>query len=236
LLTAGQYAQVFGALGAETALAVPPPDRAVLRDRGLLRARDSVVKIEGVATSCSRKIEGSGFVVAPHLVVTNAHVVAGVTEGPEVFTRSGAQFPARVVLFDPRRDVAVLDVPGLPARPLRLALAAAPFGGDAIVAGYPLAAPFTAVAARVGRDELAVGPDIYQTVQITRQIYPVRAVVRPGNSGGPLLSPGGRVYGMVFAAATSLPDTGYALTAAEIAPDVRRGEQHGATVSTGACQ
>ena len=104
------------------------------------------------------------------------------------------------------------------------------------MAGYPLDAPFTAVAARVGRAELASGPDIYQNAEVTRQIYPIKAVVKPGNSGGPLLSPGGRAYGMVFAAATTLPGTGYALTAAEIAPDIAHGERSHGAVSTGACQ
>jgi S1-C subfamily serine protease len=235
LLTSGPYTQVFGALGAESSLGVGPPDNSVLRARPLRLARASVVKIEGIAPSCSRRIEGSGFVIAPDRVLTNAHVVAGVTRGPEIFNSREEQFPARVVLYDPRNDVAVLDVPGLNAPPLAFASAARP-GSSAIVVGYPLDQQFTAVAARVGRIEAAVGPDIYQTAQVTREIYPIRAVVQPGNSGGPLLAPDGQAYGIVFAAATAVPDTGYALTASQIMPDVLRGERNSAPVSTRSCQ
>jgi len=234
LLASGPYPQVFGALGAEGALTVSPPNQKVLSSPGLIRARDSVVKIEGVAPSCSRRIEGSGFVFAPDHVITNAHVVAGETPGPEVFTSRGDQFPARVVLYDPDRDVAVLYVPGLGGRSLLFAHQAQT-GGNAIVAGYPLDAPFTAVAARIGALEEARSPDIYHSTEVTRQIYAVRAVIKPGNSGGPLLAPDGKVYGMVFAAATSVPDTGYALTAAEIASDASAGARATTPVSTSLC-
>jgi len=235
LLTTEPYAQVFGALGAETALNVPKPDPTVLRSAGLLRDRNSVVKIEGVAPSCSRTIEGSGFVIGRDRVITNAHVVAGVRRDPEVYTRFGSQFSARVVLFDPSRDVAVLYVPGLsmPALPVTRS---APFGARAVVAGYPLDASFTAVPARVGRSELANGPDIYDRTRVTRDIYPIRALVEPGNSGGPLIAPDGQVYGMVFAAAVSVKDTGYALTGGEIATDIRLGLDRTARASTEQCQ
>jgi S1-C subfamily serine protease len=235
LLSTEPYVQVFGALGAETALNVRKPDPAVLRSPGLVRDRNSVVKIEGLAPSCSRTIEGSGFVIGRDRVITNAHVVAGIKPGPEVYTRLGAQFPARVVLFDPQRDVAVLYVPGLnmPALPV---VGTAPFGGQAVVAGYPLDQSFTAVPARVGRSELANGPDIYDRTDVVRDIYPIRALVQPGNSGGPLISPDGQVYGMVFAAAVSVKDTGYALTGREIAGDIRRGLDRTGRASTGQCQ
>jgi S1-C subfamily serine protease len=235
LLTSGPYAQVFGALGAESPLEVAAPSNSVLKRRTLALARGSVVKVEGIAPSCSRQIEGSGFVVAPGRVVTNAHVVAGVTQRLEVFTSGGTGFPAQVVLYDPRRDVAVLEVPGLVAAPLAFA-GAAQSGAGAIVVGYPLNRRFTAVAARIGQVEAAKGPDIYQTAEVTRQIYPIRSIVQPGNSGGPLLTPGGKVYGIVFAAAVSVPDTGYVLTAAEVAQDVQRGERNSARVSTRGCQ
>jgi S1-C subfamily serine protease len=235
LLTSGPYTQVFGALGAESPLDVAPPSNSVLKRRTLALARGSVVKVEGIAPSCSRQIEGSGFVIAPGRVVTNAHVVAGVTQRLEVFTSGGTGFPAQVVLYDPRRDVAVLEVPGLDAAPLAFAGAAQP-GAGAIVVGYPLNRHFTAVAARIGQVEAARGPDIYQTAEVTRQIYPIRSIVQPGNSGGPLLTPDGKVYGIVFAAAVSVPDTGYVLTAAEVGQDVQRGERNSASVSTHGCQ
>lgn len=236
LLASGPYAQVFSALGAERALDVAPPDQGVLKSGGLRLARASVVKVEGVAPSCSHRIEGSGFVIAPGRVLTNAHVVAGVTQNQRVYPSSGGPgLAAQVVLYDPKRDIAVLDVPGLTAPPLVFA-GAARSGTSAIVVGYPLNQSFTAVPARLGPAETAAGPDIYQTAQVTRQIYGIRAVVQPGNSGGPLLAPDGKVYGVVFAAATSVPDTGYALTAAEVAPDVQRGAKATAPVSTEACQ
>src|SRR6185437_14389360 len=159
----------------------------------------------------------------------------GVTDGPNVTTRHKKEFRATVVLYDPQRDVAVLSVPGLNAHPLRFA-GAAPFGASAIVAGYPLNHSFTVGPARLDAAESAIGPNIYQNAQVRRQIYPIRALVRPGNSGGPLLAPDGSVYGVVFAAAVALKNTGYALTASEVASDAAQGERATAPVSTQACQ
>jgi len=235
LLARGPYAQVFGALGAEGALSVGPPDNSVLSSRGLARAQGSIVRIKGTAPGCSRRIEGSGFVFAHDHVITNAHVVAGVRPGPQVSTPRGARLRSRVVLYDPERDIAILYVPQLAVASLHFA-GQASAGDNAIVAGYPLDSPtLTAVAARIGGSEAASSPDIYQTTTVTREIYSVRAVVKPGNSGGPLLSPGGRVYGVVFAAAVSAKDTGYALTAAEVAPDARAGRAATRLVSTQGC-
>jgi S1-C subfamily serine protease len=235
LVASGPYTQVFGALGAEGALAVPPPSTGVLTSRGLARDASSIVKIVGTAPSCSRQIEGSGFVYAPDHVLTNAHVVAGVTSGPVVITRSHVTHHASVVLYDPERDVAVLYVPGLPAPPLHFLSPASP-GSDAIVVGYPLNRGFTAVPARIGAEQSATGLNIYQTRNVTRDIYAVRAVVQPGNSGGPLIAPGGGVYGVVFAQAVGVADTGYALTANEVAGDAQRGSAAVAPVSTQGCE
>jgi S1-C subfamily serine protease len=236
LLESGPYAQVFGALGAEGALAVGPPNPAVLNGPGLRADEQSIVKVRGVAPSCSEEIEGSGFVYAPDHVLTNAHVVAGVTQQETVTTLSGQQLAAQVVLFDPKVDVAVLYVPGLGGlTPLHWA-AQAKFGADAIVAGYPENGPFTTVPARIGGTTEATSPDIYENAQVTRQIYSVRALVRQGNSGGPLLNPhNGNVYGVVFAAATSVQDTGYALTAAQVAGDANAGASATTPVSTDGC-
>ncbi len=237
LLSTQPYVQVFGALGAETALNVPKLDPAVVHSAALLRDRNSVVKIEGVAPSCSRRIEGTGFVISPDHVITNAHVVAGITNGPEVYTRfSTGEHPARVVLFDSAEDIAVLYVPGLNLPALHFA-ASAPFGANAVVAGYPLDRSFTAKPARVGRAESASGPDIYDSSRVVRDIYPIRAVVKPGNSGGPLIAARtGQVYGMVFAAAIAVPKTGYALTSSQLARDIKFGEYRVNAVSTRACQ
>ena len=234
LLASGPYVQVFGALGAEPALTVAPPDPAVLGSAGLVRSRNGIVKVMGVAPTCQRRIEGSGFVISPQHVLTNAHVVAGVTEGQTVITRQGERFQATVVLFDPERDLAVLDVPGLTARSLNFA-GPANMGDEAIVAGYPRDHSFTVVPARVGDDQLAQAPDIYQSKEVTRQIYSIRADVERGNSGGPLLAPDGRVDGVVFAAAVGVKDTGYALTASEVESDARAAATATNAVSTQAC-
>ena len=232
LLATGPYTQVFGALGAEGALTVARPNPAVLASPGLARDQASIVKIIGTSPSCDHRLEGSGFVIAPHHVITNAHVVAGVTQGPVVMD-AGVTYRARVVLFDPMRDVAVLYVAGLDARPLHFR-AHARRGASAIVAGYPLNQHFTAVAARVGSASSATAPNIYQTVIVTRQVYSIRALVQPGNSGGPLLAPSGGVYGVVFAAAVGAGanDIGYALTAGEVGSDARAGATATAPVST----
>jgi S1-C subfamily serine protease len=235
LLANGLYTQVFSGFGAESGTNVAAPDPAVLTSQSLSRVEPSIVKIVGVAASCSLQIEGSGFVISPQHVLTNAHVVAGVTNGPLVYSADGAVHHGRVVLYDPERDLAVIDVPGLTAPPLEFAAQAAA-GTNAIVAGYPLNHPLTVAAARIGRGETAYGPNIYQTSVVHRQIYPIRAQIEPGNSGGPLLSTGGQVYGVVFAASTSMSDTGYALTAAEVASDAAAGGSATTAVSTEGCQ
>jgi len=196
-------------------------------------AEPDIVKITGVAPSCHRQLEGSGFLFAGEHVMTNAHVVAGV-RSPSVLASDGKSYDATVVLYDPRRDVAVLYVPGFTRSPLGFA-GVAKQGESAIVAGYPQNGPFRAVAARIRARQPAQGPDIYQTHQVTREIYAVYAVVRPGNSGGPLLAPDGRVYGVVFAASVDDPQTGYALTAGEVASDAAAGAGSTSAVSTQGC-
>jgi S1-C subfamily serine protease len=234
LLASGAFPQVFSGIGAAHLFPVPAPDPAVLNSPGYLAARSRVVKVQGTAPSCSRSIEGSGFVYAPNHVLTNAHVVAGVTQGLFASTADGTAYRASVVFYDPQVDIAVLYVPGLNLAPLHFT-GQASGGADAVVAGYPLDHPFTAVAARIGVTQQAVGPDIYQTGQVQRQIYEIRAVVEPGNSGGPLLSPEGKVYGVVFAAAVGVSDTGFALTTGQVAADAAAGAHQTIPVSTQGC-
>jgi S1-C subfamily serine protease len=202
MLAAGPFPQVFSDIGAAHLFPVQAPDPAVLNSPGYRAAKSRVVKVQGTAQSCDRSIEGSGFVYAPNHVLTNAHVVAGVTQGPVVTTPDGATYHASVVFYDPQVDIAVLYVPGLNMTPLQ-------FAGQA--------------------------QNIYQTGQVTRQIYEIKAVVEPGNSGGPLLSADGTVYGVVFAAAVGTPDTGFALTAAEVASDANAGAKQTFPVSTQGC-
>lgn len=233
LIDEGGFPALFSGIGQGTFVPVPPPDPAVLTSPALQADRRDIVKIVGLAPSCSRQIEGSGFVYAPDHLITNAHVVAGVTD-PSVAVPGIGVFHAQVVLYDPRTDIAVLYLPGLSLAPLSFG-APLPAGANAVVAGYPENGPFSAVAARIRTREDVVGPDIYQNAQVTRQVYALRAVVRPGNSGGPLLSPTGLVEGVVFAASTDQPQTGYALTAAQVAADARAGSAATAPVSTQGC-
>ena len=235
LATNSTYSEVFSKIGAERIFDIPAPDQSVLDSRGYLAARESVVRVQGVAPTCSLSIEGSGFVISPDHILTNAHVVAGVTEHQIVTTASGQVFNATVVLYDPQVDVAVLYVPNLNLPALRFAGPANP-SDNAIVAGYPLdSQTLDAVAARIGGIQDVQGLNIYQDSTVTRQIYEIRAVVKSGNSGGPLLSPDGTVDGVVFAAAIGVQDTGFALTAAEVSADANAGAGDTAPVSTMGC-
>jgi len=235
LATNSTYSEVFSKIGAERIFDIPAPDQSVLDSRGYLAARASVVRVQGVAPSCSLSIEGSGFVISPDHILTNAHVVAGVTQHQVVTTASGQVFNATVVLYDPQVDVAVLYVPGLNLPALRFAGPANP-SDNAIVAGYPLdSQTLDAVAARIGGIQDVQGLNIYQDSTVTRQIYEIRAVVKSGNSGGPLLAPDGTVDGVVFAAAIGVQDTGFALTAAEVSADANAGAGDTAPVSTMGC-
>lgn len=232
LLDQNNFPQVFGGLAQPESAPVPPPDPAVLNSEGLKAARSRVLKVRGDAV-CNKRLEGTAFVYAKERVMTNAHVVAGVRK-PKVYFEDGRSLAAKVVVYDPRRDVAVLYVPGLTLAPLSFD-GDADRGASAVVAGYPGDGPFTAVAARVRGTERARGFDIYQRSQVTREIYALRAKVRPGNSGGPLLTPNGDVYGVVFAAAVDDPDTGYALTAKEVRSDAQAGASATTAVSSGGC-
>jgi S1-C subfamily serine protease len=227
------FPEVFGGIGPNSIVSVAPPNPKLAHSHAVRLAEPEVVKITGDAPSCSRRLEGSGFVFATDRVMTNAHVLAGVSS-PTVQTTDGRTLPARVVLYDPERDVAVLLVPGLGGSPLHFA-GPVSRGQSAIVVGYPEDGPFTARAARVRSVQNARGPDIYQNKQVTRQIDSLYSIVRPGNSGGPLLTTSGEVAGVVFAAAVDDPHTGYALSAAEVAPDATKGATATGAVSTQQC-
>lgn len=236
LLGNSPYAQLFGPLGLAGRPRIAPADRRVLDSPGLGTDKLSIVKITGQAPGCRPGVleQGTGFVFARHHILTNAHVVAGVTKGPWVSNGQARPVLARVVLFDPQRDVAVLYAPQFNARPLGFA-GHARAGGDAIVAGYPRGQPLTAVPARVGDEVAARSPDIYLAGAVIRDIYWIRAGVEPGNSGGPLLAPDGTVYGVVFANSTVQPGYAVALASGEVMPDARAGAAATTPVSTRNC-
>ncbi|NDK89615.1 MarP family serine protease [Gordonia desulfuricans] len=219
---------------------VDPPDARLDDSKVVNQTRASVVKIEGEAPQCRQALEGSGFVVAPGLVMTNAHVVAG-TDSVRIEQSDGAGISptvheAEVVLFDSATDIAVLRVDGLDTPALDFASRPGSSGDDAIVMGYPEAGPFLATAVRIREIRDLPTANIYQDRQVTREVYTVRGVIRQGNSGGPMINTRGEVLGVVFATSENPADeTGYVLTAAEVREDLTIAQDRYRPVATGAC-
>ncbi|MCU7823957.1 MarP family serine protease [Kitasatospora sp. DSM 101779] len=228
------FPQVFNPFEHEPITEVEAPDPALAGSEAVQRARQSMVKVVGTAPSCGKTLEGSGFVFAPHRVMTNAHVVGGVDEPTVQVGGTGRVYDATVVRYDWQRDIAVLDVPKLNAPALSFA-GEAHTNDSAIVAGFPENGSFNVQPARIRGRIQANGPDIYHRGQVVRDVYSVRSLVRQGNSGGPLLSPNGEVYGVVFAKSLDSVDTGYVLTAAEVLQDATLGESATARVDTEGC-
>ena len=193
---------------------VGPPDTALQNSAIVQDVRPSIVKIHGEAPSCSRALEGSGFVIAPQRVLTNAHVVAG-TDVVAVEVNNG-QLDAHVVYYNSDIDLAILAVPDLTAPALHFDSPPAAQGQDSIVLGYPLDGPYTASAARIRSRINLPGPNIYDDRTENRDVYTIYAQVRSGNSGGPLIDTKGGVLGVVFGAAVDDPNTGFALTAQQV--------------------
>ncbi|MER5751225.1 MarP family serine protease [Streptomyces sp. NPDC002088] len=229
-LTQAGFPQVFNPFENESTAEVAEPSGDSVTASATNAAKLSTVKIEGVSGDQGR--EGSGFVYASQHVMTNAHVVAGIDSPAVRVGGVGQSYEARVVLFDPDKDVAVLYVPGLRAPVLRFDGSAAR-GDQAVVAGYPQDGDLNLQAATVANRVKATGQNIYNDATVTREIYSIRSTVRPGNSGGPLLTTDGRVYGVVFARSTSDDRTGYVLTVAEVSADAERASSATAPVDTG---
>ncbi len=229
-LSAEGFPPVFAGIAPVSAAPVALPGDAELR-RAVQLASASTVKIVG--DGCGQIQEGSGFVVSPGLVVTNAHVVAGIAH-PTVEDTAGTHGTA-VVLFDPSYDLAVMRVAGLTEPALPLDAGTVGRGAQAAVLGYPEGGPFTAVAAGVMAEFTAEGRDIYGQGLTLRDVYEIQAVVRPGNSGGPLVQPDGEVIGVVFSRSTTDGDIGYALTSPGVLSRVDRAESATRTVGTGGC-
>ena len=216
------FPKVFEGLGPEPIAPVEAPDGAVTADPDVTRALASVVHVRAESDDCGQAQVGSGWVVAPGRIATNAHVVAGADRVTVSVRGTGRERAARVVAFDPRRDVAVLDVSDL-RRPSSTR-------GRRWTPGPrpPSPASPATTGCGSGRPGCATccgpeGADIYGNPDVTRQIYSLRAQVRRGASGGPVIDRRGDVVGMVFATSLDDPDTGYALTLDEIAPVLRRG-------------
>jgi uncharacterized membrane protein required for colicin V production len=214
---------------------VPAPDRAILRAQGVIDATPAVVRVVGQA--CSLDIEGSGWVAGPGLVVTNAHVVAGETD--TTVQSEGGSFPARALVFDPHNDIAVLSVPGLSAPALTLDLGPpAPVSGEsAAILGYPLDGPFERWPGRLGQTARAPIDDAYGNPTV-REISSLRGLVKPGNSGGPMVDAAGQVIGTVFAEITNAPagrPGGFAVPNGVVAHELAVARGRHRAVSTRGC-
>ncbi|HEY2003682.1 MAG TPA: MarP family serine protease [Candidatus Saccharimonadia bacterium] len=228
-LGVNNFPRVFTGLEPSPAPPVTGPNAAAVT-AAANAGRAATVRIEGLG--CGGLLEGSGFVAGPGLVATNAHVVAGIDQ-PVVVDANGSH-RATVVFFDPSLDFAVLRTTNLAAAPLPLAGSLQSRGVVGAVLGYPGGGSFTVSPAAILSEQTALGRDIYDSGLTRRQIYTLQAVVRPGNSGGPLITPDGTVVGVVFAMSTTDGNIGYALTSNEILPDLNAAATNG-PVSTGAC-
>ena len=195
-------------------------------------ATTATVRITGVA--CGRILEGSGFVVAPGYVVTNAHVVAGVRR-PMVEHGDGGERAAVVVRFDPDLDLALLRVEGDLPEPLTLASSEADRGAVGAAVGYPGGGPLRSTAAAIRRAIDAIGRDIYDDRRVERFVYELQTAVRPGNSGGPFVLDTGLVAGVVFAASSTDEGIGYAIASTEVLPWVEVALGRTVGVGTGSC-
>jgi S1-C subfamily serine protease len=229
LRTSG-FPQVFAGLPPAIGPAVDLPSNRAAR-QAVRAAAESTVRV--VVPACGSTQLGSGWVAADGTVVTNAHVVAG---GDEVTVQDGdGDHAGTVVLYDPATDVAILSVDGLAGPPLDLEVAPQDRGAGGATLGYPGGGDLTFHPAAVQGRYPAVGLDIYARSQVRREVYELRSPVREGDSGGPFVLPNGDVAGVVFAASTTDGGTGYALTAAEVAEEIRAGIGRTEPASTGGC-
>ena len=215
----------------ERIIEVGPGPKRLLRDPDVVDARASVLKVRG-ANECGHGVEGTGFLYSDDRLMTNAHVVAGVRD-PEVII-NGAAVPARVVYYNPDIDIAVLDVESGSLPHLALDRTGGPRDAVAVL-GYPQDGPYDVEPARIRSQQRLRSPNIYNEGTVIREVYSLRGLIRPGNSGGPIVSSAGRVVGVVFAASVTDQDTGYALTAAQVSHSGDVGLSSTDEVSTGGC-
>ena len=215
----------------ERIVEVGPGPQRLLSDPDVEDAGQSVLKIRGT-NECGRGVEGSGFVYADDRVMTNAHVVAGVDD-PEVII-DDSSVSAEVVYYNPDLDVAVLaaDTSGLPE--MSFDQTAGAEDGVAIL-GYPQDGPYDVQPGRIRSEQRLRSPNIYGEGTVIREVFSLRGLVRPGNSGGPIVSSTGDVVGVVFAASVTDRETGYALTADQVQRSATAGQASDDEVSTGDC-
>lgn len=231
LIDPNSFPQVFAGLEPNPDTPVALPDLGSFNDV-VQAAEPSIVKVEG--TGCGGIVEGSGFIVAPGEIATNAHVIAGVVS-PKVIDTNGKLHNTRVVWFDPDVDLAILKVNGLSGTPLKVTSDEQPANTPGVVLGYPGGGDFNAQPAAVMDQFTALGRNIYGQGTTARDVYSLKAHIIPGNSGGPLIAADGSVLGIVFATSTSYNNVGYALTGHQVAGELATAENSNTIYDTGSC-
>lgn len=209
---------------------VSAPPARIAGSHGVQVASHSVVRVLG--TACGLAVEGSGWVAGAGIVVTNAHVVAGEQDTTVQVAGQEPSLPAQPIAFDPTDDVAVLRVPGLALPALSFARDRSS-GRPGAILGYPENGPFDARPARIGTTQKVSTEDVYGHGPVLRLLTPLRGLVRPGNSGGPVVDSEGHVLTTVFAGTTGAgPHGGYGVADATVAETLARA---GRAVGTGPC-
>lgn len=226
-----QFPRYLEPFAQEQIVSTEPPPPGIGRDAAVRRAGASVFRVLS-NNSCGQGIEGTAFLYAPGHLMTNAHVVAGVRD-PSVKV-NGEYVSAQVVYYNPDLDIAILSVPSLQGPYLHFDRTGKS-GEAAAVLGYPENGPYNVQPARIRADQRLRSPDIYGNGSVIRDVYSVRGKIRPGNSGGPLVSANGDVLGVVFAASVSDSQTGYALTADQVSGAAAQGLVSSQTFGTGGC-
>ncbi|CAB4676060.1 unannotated protein [freshwater metagenome] len=229
----GSLPRVFSSISEVVGPEVKAPSEQLTTAGAIARASNSVVCISGSTDTCKTTLTGSGFFISEGVVLTNAHVVAGVVD-PEVELGS-ERWPATVVFFDPRLDIAALQVDSSFVPSLSLQTIPPISGDDAAAIGYPGGTDLTVIPVRIRALIDARGDDIYGKSGVERKVISFRGTVIPGDSGGPLVSTKGEVLGMVFGSGISNKSTGYAIAASELNTAVATGIASQTPVSTGTC-
>ena len=210
---------------------VAPPDSRIARDEDVQRAGASVVRVLG--TACGLGVQGSGWVAADGVVVTNAHVVAGQDDTAVQVEGEGERLDAEAIWFDSKNDLAVLSVPGLAGVPALRRRVNGRVGAPSAILGFPENGPYDVQPSRLGDTQNVISQDAYGRGPVERSITSVRGLVRSGNSGGPVVDAEGRVLTTVFATSVSDPgQSGFGVPASIVEDALDRA---GSPVDTGPC-